>query len=156
MSNEPSVKEQIARLKAAIELKKRTQQAPPAQPPPQSHRPAYRPPPHQVYKPYNAHHSTFKNRTLVVNKSNPSNNSTTLAPSSASTSKNKILVVNAPAAQSPQKSTGSTPLEAKDLPKFITKGNKLIRAGVVIKKVPDINESYAVFKLRELYLSVCL
>ncbi|KAJ3288889.1 hypothetical protein HDU79_004490 [Rhizoclosmatium sp. JEL0117] len=80
--------------------------------------------------------------TLVVNK-----DSTAPAPTSTETpalpkSRHKSLVVNGPGAAT-AKTIDTVP---KELPKFITKGNKLIRAGVVIKKVPDLNESYSVFK----------
>ncbi|KAI9350793.1 hypothetical protein BDR26DRAFT_930097 [Obelidium mucronatum] len=141
MSNEPSVKEQIARLKAAIELKKKSQQQPVSV---NVSNPAYRPPQHSNRYSYNAYPSVptsaaFRNRSLVVNHSDPPAQPLTTTQTSipVSKSKNKSLVVNA----ATDASVSSTVEGSADLPKFITKGNKLIRAGVVVKKIPDINET---------------
>ncbi|KAJ3071012.1 hypothetical protein HDU98_005936 [Podochytrium sp. JEL0797] len=146
---EPSVKEQIARLQSAISQKKAlassSHPAPPRNPPQYPTYPAYlsyssypaRPPPQK-----------FRNKSLVVTNTEPKH----VKPGESIP----------PIAAAPVQ-----PVETKpELPKFITKGNKLIRAGVgacailfqiqvgilnskqraVVKKVPDINESYTVFK----------
>ncbi|KAJ3403109.1 hypothetical protein HDU80_004458 [Chytriomyces hyalinus] len=146
--NEKSVKEQIALLKAAIARKKMEAQ-------PNIHRTTLQPQTN-THQPYYSRESnwrgrgrgrgrggapSFGNKTLQVVGSlthvSPSIPPPSVPAASAISSRNKTLVLN--------KSVETAPAP-KSIPQFITSGNKLVRAGVVIKKVPDLNDSYKVFK----------
>ncbi|KAJ3226744.1 hypothetical protein HDU81_007123 [Chytriomyces hyalinus] len=150
--NEKSVKEQIALLKAAIARKKmETQPAIHAHPSTQPHHT-------NTHQPYYSRElywrgrgrgrgrggaPSFGNKTLQVGSTahvSPSTPPPSVPAVSAISSRNKTLVLN--------KSDESASVVAapKNIPQFITSGNKLVRAGVVIKKVPDLNDSYKVFK----------